>query len=644
MAASDDSKTAMGSPGWRRRWATLGMSKDSTWRRRWVAVLLVLASASLGLTEAPDLEPVTTRYVVGFHDFPAGMEVGDTYLGETIVHLDEVLRFVVVVTDDPADFEDQASEDPNARYAEEDEPILLLPGVPDGVPYDPWLLLEDDDGDVTTAEFSSNDPFVGSQYGPQQIRGPAAWDHTRGSTSAAVCIVDSGVRRSHEDIGSSRWLGWKDFVNGGSTPYDDRGHGTHVAGIAAAGLNNGRGIAGMGNVGIYGVKVLASNGSGTWSNVASAIRWCADNTMSRTVINLSFGNGGYSSATDDAVEYAYGKGRLLVGAAGNGSCSGCAFYPADFPEVISVGCVDGNRTRCGFSNRGPNVEAAAPGSSILSTYNGSNNSYTYKSGTSMSAPHVSGALALAWSDNTGLAAATLRARLQLTAVDLGSTGWDSSYGHGLVDAKCLVSATPHKPRSVVANAGPGAGQIRLTWSQPIHDCRASISAYRIYRATSSGGSYSYIGEVGGSTRTFTDSGLSNGVWRYYRIRAVNSRGASLNSNKASARTFTPPSEPRNVKGTLGPDPGQVTITWDPPSDNGGTSVTSYRVYRARNATSDYSLVASLGGNARSWTDDAGLLDAGYYYKVAARNVAGVGPQSERTCPLGAGAPLIWAAC
>lgn len=510
--------------------------------------------------------------------------------------------------------------------------VCLVDGLPPiSLPY--VMPLGGGDGDQTSPAWTPNDPQFGlNQWGPQAIRAPEAWDYTRGSTQAAVCVIDSGIRRDHEDIGAARWLGWRDFVSGSATPSDPHGHGTRVAGVAAATINNGVGIAGIGNVGIYGVRIADASWTTTTDRVAFGISWCADNTIQRTIINMSFGStSAYPTHVHDAIKHAHNSGRLLVASSGNDSCSNCIRWPAAYTEVIAVGCTTETRASCDFTSKGSQMEAVAPGVSVRTTSHTSSTAYAWVAGTSYSAPHVAGALALAWSYNAGAASDTLRSRLRLTAVDLGSSGHNATFGHGLVDAKCLVSATPHTPRNLVAHSGPGAGQLRLTWNSPIYDCRAALSEYRIYRSTSSSGSYSLVGTVGGSTRTFTDSGLPNGVWQYYKVRAVNSRGASLDSNIASARTYTTPSAPTPVSAAPGTDIGQVRVSWGAPWDNGGTPLDQYRVYRSASASGTFSQVASLSASARSWTDGNGTIGQTYYYRVRARNLVGLGAWSSTVC-------------
>jgi subtilisin family serine protease len=597
-----------------------------------VSAVAVALSAVVptGAAAASDV-PWQARWAIGFESLPSAVAVGGSYAGDTIVHVDEQLGFISVETDDAEGLMATASQDQNVRYVDASPAAVQFIPVPvgGGMPFDAQALLDAAGG---AALATSNDPSYPAQYGPQHVAAPAAWEYTRGSTTAAVCVVDTGVRRSHQDIGTSRWLGWKDFVNGRSTPYDDHGHGTHVAGIAAAGVNNGTGIAGMGNIGIYAAKVLDSAGSGSWEDVAAGIVWCADRGNSRTVINLSLGTSGSAPTyVQDALSYAYGtRGRLVVAAAGNDACSGCAYSPAKYSQAIAVGCTDGSKNRCSFSNTGSNLELAAPGETILSTYATSNTSYAEMSGTSMSAPHVAGALALAWSYHTGWSNTTLRSRAQASALDRGATGHDASYGYGLVDTKCLITLVPHVARTVAASAGPGAGKITVTWAVPVHDCGASISGYDVYRAAP-GGSYAKIGSTAGGARSFADSGLDPGVTRYYLVLAVNAHGTSRSSNVASARTFTTPSAPSAVSAAPGSGISQITVRWNQPLDDGGTGVSNYRVYRADASTGPYSVVATRNGLSRTWTDSDVTVGLTYHYKVAAVNAVGTGALSASSC-------------
>jgi len=393
-----------------------------------VATTAALVSVSSAISVARGPDGVGNQfYIVGFRSLPRTLGSGDRFLGATVHRVDTVLGFARVVAANPSEFRSRAKADPRVRYVEQDPELQLI-------------------------EFTPNDPRYAEQYGPQHVRAPEAWDTTLGDLDARVCIVDTGVRYTHEDVAGSRWLGGTDFYNGDPDPLDDNGHGTHVAGIAAASVNSGQGIAGLANVGIYGVKVLSSAGGAPWSTVASGIRWCADNAGPRVVINMSLGASIGATVLQDAVKYAFGKGALLVAAAGNsGPCSNCVLYPAKYPEVAAVTCTTASKSQCGFSSDGPESELAAPGDAILSLSHAGDTLYTTKSGTSMSTPHVAGVAALVWSQATDLTNADLRQHMRNEAQDLGGPGWDELFGYGLVDAKATLDAAlvPPPPESRV---------------------------------------------------------------------------------------------------------------------------------------------------------------------------------------------------
>jgi subtilisin len=241
------------------------------------------------------------------------------------------------------------------------------------------------------------------------------------------------------------WAGWRDFVRGKAQPYDDNGHGTHVTGTLAAVTDNGRGVAGAAQAAVLGAKVLGRTGSGSVSGVASGIAWCAD--QGAHVVSLSLG-GGFSAAIADAVRHARDtRGALVVAAAGNsGPCAGsCVGFPGALPEALAVACTDAANQRCSFSSQGPEVDLAAPGQDIPSTWPAGvqpcrktdKDCYVLSSGTSMSTPLVAGLAALVKAREPGLGHEDLRARLVATARDLGPAGADASFGAGLVQGAAV---------------------------------------------------------------------------------------------------------------------------------------------------------------------------------------------------------------
>jgi len=299
---------------------------------------------------------------------------------------------------------------------------------------------------VRRIAMAPNDPLYPSQSDLTQINAPQAWDLTTGSADVTIAVVDTGVSLNHPDL-AGKILAGASFVSGITSADDDNGHGTHVAGIAAAIGNNGIGIAGVSwGAKILPVKVLDSWGNGTDYDVAQGIAWAAD--QGAKVINLSLGGVNVGSVLQEAVSYAQSKGALVVAAAGNCAQGGIGcdysinpvFYPAAYPGVLAVGAVNAANQKSSFSEYGNFVDVVAPGESICSTVLSGKFSCAL-SGTSQATPHVSGLAALIWSRNPSLTADQVANIIEMTATDLGSFGRDDYYGYGLVNALAAVQAS-----------------------------------------------------------------------------------------------------------------------------------------------------------------------------------------------------------
>ncbi|MFM8657827.1 MAG: S8 family peptidase, partial [Chthoniobacterales bacterium] len=283
-----------------------------------------------------------------------------------------------------------------------------------------------------------NDPYYSAyQWHLPKVSAPSAWDTTTGSSAVTVAVVDSGVQANHPDL-VGRVLAGYDFVNNDSDPADDNGHGTAVAGVAAAKGNDGIGVAGAAwNVAILPVKTMNSSGSGSYSAIANGITYSAD--RGAKIINLSLGGTLSSSTLQNAVSYAWNKGSLLVAAAGNNGSS-TTVYPAAYPNVVAVSATTSADTLASFSSYGSFVDLSAPGQDITTTWIGS--SYVTISGTSFSSPLTAGVAALALSRTPALSNAQISSLLTGNTDDLGAVGYDTFFGSGRLNAAKVVSAAP----------------------------------------------------------------------------------------------------------------------------------------------------------------------------------------------------------
>jgi subtilisin len=367
-----------------------------------------------------------------------------------------------------------------------------------------------------------------------------------------VAVLDTGIDCDHLELPLSRCdygqgIG-ENFVAPASYEApneadDDYGHGAHVAGTIAASLNDTvSGVVGVApEAHLVSLKTIDSTGAGAWSRHIAAIDHVWNNGDPLVdIVNMSIGRGDYSSTAELAMQRAYESGILLVASAGNsGRCNGRGSnvaYPALFPSVIAVAAVDTANQRPCFSSTGDKVELAAPGVSVFSTWpsdmptsrsdpqpvcedadgNGSAECYyKHASGTSMSAPHVSGAAALVIASGTvadangnGLAD-EVRERLAATAVDIGTSGRDPQYGHGLVDAAAASTTTVGPPPeseltlSVTAYKVRGRQHADLEWSGAVS---ASVDVFRneIFIATTANDGFytDAIGATGGGSYTY----------------------------------------------------------------------------------------------------------------------------------------------
>jgi len=407
-------------------------------------MLLMLMSVSVAFADnTQDTQTDRKKVIIGFVDSPdqADEDMIKRHGGNTKYTYHIINAKAVEI---PEQAIDQIKNNTRVKYVEEDAEVFAL------------------------------DTELDNSWGVDRIDADLVHPYNKGA-GVKVAIIDTGIDYTHPDLDgnfNSELLGY-DYVNSDNDPMDDAGHGTHCAGIVAA-EDNDAGVVGVApEANLYAVKVLGASGVGYTSDVVKGIEWAVDNNMD--VISMSLGGSSLTSL-EEACDAAYSNGLVLVASAGNyGVPTGnnpkatTVRYPAAYDSVIAVSATDDTDTIASFSSRGPEVELAAPGVNINSTY--LNNAYTLMSGTSMAAPHVSGVAALLISN--GLTDPDdIREALQSTAEDKGASGWDTEYGWGIVDAYAALLWPPDPPTAynqTVEIVQDASVAITLTATDPDED-------------------------------------------------------------------------------------------------------------------------------------------------------------------------------
>jgi len=352
-------------------------------------------------------------------------------------------------------------------------------------------------------EMIPNDPTYPSQYHLPTIQADAAWDITQGDASIPIAILDSGVDPTHPDLAGKLQNGYN-FYNDNDdwTDTNNCGHGTKVAGAAAAISNNGIGVAGVAwDNPIIPIKITDSNCYGYYSTMIKGIIYAADNGAK--VANISYRIYAGDPLTD-AAKYMHDKGGWVVAAGGN---TGVFANYADNPYIISVGATYSNDQATSFSTYGPYIDFTAPGSGIYTTRNGG--TYGASSGTSFSSPIVAGAIGLIASADPSLSADEIYDVLKLSAVDLGAPGRDDVYGWGRINVSQAlqiidlpVDTEPPvisgMPDNITIDTDVPSG-IVVTWSEPTATDNVGVTSFD--STHNSGDTF----PVGSTTVTYTAS-------------------------------------------------------------------------------------------------------------------------------------------
>lgn len=373
--------------------------------------LLIVASTHA----APSDPPEQGRHIVIFKswiDDAARQErVVNAYGGAVVQHLGLVNGAAAVL---PPGIEKQLARSPEVLRVEIDATVHALgkPASPPG--------LDNKDPD------EPEQPAEVLPWGVDRIDAEYAWSASTGA-GVSVAVLDTGIDADHPDL-QANLAGGVNFVS--NPPWkapnptkwdDDNGHGTHCAGIIAA-ADNDIGVVGVApEATLYAVKVLNKTGSGYISQIIAGLEWCVVNDID--IASMSLGTDSDVLSFHEACDAAAAAGVILVAAAGNDGAD--VDYPGAYPSVIAVAATNSDDAVASWSSPGTEVEIAAPGVDVYSTWN--DGGYDTKSGTSMATPHVSGTLALALAADRTL-------DLCASADDLLPAGSDIYSGCGLVDA------------------------------------------------------------------------------------------------------------------------------------------------------------------------------------------------------------------
>ena len=484
------------------------------------------------------------------------------------------------------------------------------------------------------------------------IDAPEAWEITTGSSDIVVAIIDSGIDMDHEDLSSNIWFnpyesgpyafdgidndengyiddyaGWN-FDSGNNNPTDTFGHGTHVAGIIGAMHNNEGKVKGVcANVRLMAVKSTSS--SLDLSCLAPAVYYAVNNGAK--IINASWGSTSNSQVLLNAISYAQSKGVLFIAAAGNSeqfpnlNNDIYPIYPASYnlTSIISVLSTSRTDVISSFSHYGvSSVDLGAPGGGnsvgIISTL--PNNDYGYMSGTSMSAPFVAGAAALAMAQCPLITYSQLKSRI-LNQTDYLSSLNNLCVSEGRLNVYNVVhdAAAPDTAPDSLTDTWFSWGSCVVSWA----DNSSNEIGFDVQRQKTGEGDFSTIISSNANTTSHTDASVSGGT-NYYRIRAYNMAGySSYSSTLTSAVPAGVPSAPSNLAAQSPAPEFQIELSWDDNANNEQAFV----VQRRRLGTGMWTTVGSAISTdpytqhpTINWMDTSS--GQGEYYWVKATNPNG----------------------
>lgn len=453
-----------------------------------------------------------------------------------------------------------------------------------------------------------NDPSLPSQWEKTKTNSLQAWDIVTGDPNMIIGIADTGINCGHADL--SCVPGWN-VVSNDATTADYRGHGTAVAGTAAAKTNNGLGVAGQ----VWNSKVMpvritnASDGWATCSAIAAGVTWAADHGAK--VVNNSYDSATCSTITT-AGKYLRSKGGLLVIGAGNtGTDRGIIANP----DVIAVSGIQSNDALYSWSSFGNHIDVAAPGCVTSTNYSGG---YSGACGTSFAAPMTAGTLALIFAANPALTPAQAENILYSTARDLGTAGWDTRYGWGAIDAFAAVTQAkntsgtadllpPSTPTNLTTSA-PLFNQVNLSWSGSVDN--VAVTGYKVFRDGT------LLGIA--SRNSYQDTTTKENTKYTYYVSAID--GNNNESGKSASSSVTTP----NISLVI---TSQQIMSKTSSSATIQASTNLPALVTVKYGTAATNLAQTIEGPATLATTQSITLNnlaprTTYYYQVLVRDVSG----------------------
>jgi len=474
---------------------------------------------------------------------------------------------------------------------------------------------------------TANDPYLGSEWHINKIGANTAWDKTQGA-GVTIAILDSGIDASHPDLAAHLVPGYNTYDNNTDTS-DICGHGTQVAGSAAAAMNNAIGVTGVaGQAKIMPVRIgYLSSGScyGFYSSIASGITYAADHGA--RIANISYAYMPTSSAVVSAASYMKSKGGLVFVSAGNYNRDE-GFTPTN--SMIAVSATDTTDARASFSSYGSFVSLSAPGTNIYTTNQGGG--YGYVAGTSFSSPIAAAVAALVMSANPSLSSTQVENILFSTAVDLGTAGRDIYFGYGRVNAAAAVAAASgtaitapvaDTAAPTVAIASPGASStvsgtatVNVNASDNVGVTRVDLKVNSTVVASDTAAPFSFAWDT---------KGVANGMASLTAVAydAAGNVAAStpISVNVANVATTQPvadttPPTVRIANPVPGSVRGNVSVTVNS-TDNSGSAGISMSLYI------DGGLVASGSGSSLAYNWNTNKASKGNHtLQAVARDKAG----------------------